>query len=330
MSRPVTLKEVAARAGVSATTVSHSLSGKGRVDPDTRARIRDLARVMGYTPNSAARALRTGHSHSIALASSVSVADTGLEEEVSYFTNLAVKAAHEALSSGYALVLLPPLDQGTWLDSISVDGAIVVFPKAGDRLLKAAQRRALPLVTVGRDARRTPIPGVVEDSDAIAALAFDHLTERGCRRPALVLSPAVFSLDANMRTAYQKWTVQRGIQAQIFEAPSGGAERAGYELARTLLDRRPSFDGILAPLDAMAAGFAHGARSMGLHLPQDLRIVTTEGSWARYGEMPITSVDFHPEILVRQAVQLLIAHLDGGAAPDLRAPVPSLIVRSTT
>jgi DNA-binding LacI/PurR family transcriptional regulator len=328
--RPVTLKELAARAGVSATTVSHSLSGKGRVDPETRARIRDLAQLMGYTPNPAARTLRTGHSHSIALVTSVSATDTGLEEEVNYFTNLAVKAAHEALSSGYALVLLPPLDQGTWLDTVSVDGAIVVFPKAEDWLLETAERRSLPLVTVGSDTHRSHIPGVVEDSEAIADLAFGHLAERGCRRQALLLSPAVFGLDANMRAAYTRWTAQRGIEAQIFEAPPGGAEQAGYELARTLLDRPPAFDGILAPLDAMAAGFARGARSMGLHLPADLKIVTTEGNWARHGEMPITAVDFHPELLVRQAVQLLIARLEGRPAPDLRAPVPSLIVRSTT
>jgi DNA-binding LacI/PurR family transcriptional regulator len=212
---------------------------------------------------------------------------------------------------GYALVLLPPLDQGGWLDSVSVDGAIVVFPRAGDQLLKAARRRALPLVTVGLDVRRNRIPGVVEDSDAIAALALGHLAERGCRRPALLLHAVDGGLDANMRTAYEKWTAQRGIPAQIFEPPPGGAEQAGYELARTILERRPGFDGILAPLDAMAAGFARGARSLGLQLPRDLRIVTTEGGWARHGDTPITAVDFYPEILVRQAVQLLIAQLDG-------------------
>jgi len=133
-----------------------------------------------------------------------------------------------------------------------------------------------------------------------------------------------------MRTAYEKWTAQRGIQAQIFEAPPGGADQAGYELARTILKGRRSFDGILAPLDAMAAGFARGARSLGLQLPRDLKIITTEGSWARHGDTPITTVDFYPEILVRQAVQLLIAHLEGRTAPELSPPAPHLIIRSTT
>ena len=58
--RRVSIKDVAREAGVSVTTVSHALNGKGRLNPDTRERVRSVARQLGYTPNPAARSLVSG------------------------------------------------------------------------------------------------------------------------------------------------------------------------------------------------------------------------------------------------------------------------------
>ncbi|MFC6673731.1 LacI family DNA-binding transcriptional regulator [Marinobacterium aestuariivivens] len=73
----ITIADVAREAGVSRTTVSHALNDRGQVDPKTRARVKQIARDLGYRPNLRAQRLRTGKANSIALVSSMPFAVAG-------------------------------------------------------------------------------------------------------------------------------------------------------------------------------------------------------------------------------------------------------------
>lgn len=73
----VTISDVARQAGVSVTTVSHALNGRGQVDPATRQKVEEVARELGYTPNRHAQKLRGGGSNMIALMSSMPFAVAG-------------------------------------------------------------------------------------------------------------------------------------------------------------------------------------------------------------------------------------------------------------
>src|SRR4051794_22258072 len=108
---PPTIRDVAAAAGVSPTTVSHALNGKGRVDAATRTRIADVADELGYRANRVARGLRSGRTGTIGLAlPETSGNEAGAEMlGLDFYLQLAAGATRAAFSHDQALLLLPPL-----------------------------------------------------------------------------------------------------------------------------------------------------------------------------------------------------------------------------
>src|SRR5881396_2568140 len=126
--------DVAREAGVSVTTVSHALNGRGFVDPATRERVKETARKLGYRPNLHAQRLRSGGAHTIVLFSSMPFAVAAGPSRLGFLMEVAAVAATAALTRGLALVLAPPLETAQLpLDVLDVDGALVVEPALQDR-----------------------------------------------------------------------------------------------------------------------------------------------------------------------------------------------------
>ena len=120
----VKIVDVAREAGVSITTVSHALNGRGQVDPNTRAAVREVAKRLGYRPNRHAQQLRTGASHIVALVSSMPFAVAGGPSRLGFMMEIAAVAAGVALSHGLALILVPPSERGAGtLEQLGLDGA---------------------------------------------------------------------------------------------------------------------------------------------------------------------------------------------------------------
>ena len=107
MGKP-TISDLARRAGVSPTTVSHAFSGRRHVDPETRERILGIAREMNYHPSSVARGLRSGRTGMIALASSMPFAIAAGPSRLGFLMEIAASAAMSALTRDIALCLIPP------------------------------------------------------------------------------------------------------------------------------------------------------------------------------------------------------------------------------
>src|SRR6476661_5528724 len=107
----ITIRDVAAAVGLSPTTVSHALNGKGRVDPDTRERIATTAQELGYRPNRTARRLHSGRSGAIALLLPFVEPDVARDEMLAldYSMHLAGAAARAAFATGHPMLLTPPL-----------------------------------------------------------------------------------------------------------------------------------------------------------------------------------------------------------------------------
>src|SRR5690348_9509447 len=99
-----TIHDVARAAGVSPTTVSHALNGRGQVDARTRERVIQAARELRYRPNRHAQHLRTGGGHTIVLVSSMPFAIAAGASRLGFLMEIAAVAAAAALSRGLALV----------------------------------------------------------------------------------------------------------------------------------------------------------------------------------------------------------------------------------
>ena len=102
----VKIVDVAREAGVSITTVSHALNGRGQVDPKTRELVGAVARRLGYRPNRHAQQLRRSSAQVIALVSSMPFAVAGGPARLGFMMEIAAVAASVALERGLALVLV--------------------------------------------------------------------------------------------------------------------------------------------------------------------------------------------------------------------------------
>ncbi|MEU3574619.1 LacI family DNA-binding transcriptional regulator, partial [Kitasatospora sp. NPDC036755] len=140
-SRSVTLIDVARAAGVSKSTASNALGGSGRVAEATRERIREVARELGYRPNSAARSLRRSSTGAIGL--HLPRTATRLD----YYMNLAFGAVERAREDGLDLVLLAPGTAAGGGLASRVDGLLVIDPELDDRAVPELLNAGVPVVT---------------------------------------------------------------------------------------------------------------------------------------------------------------------------------------
>ncbi|MFJ1784191.1 substrate-binding domain-containing protein [Streptomyces anulatus] len=333
-SRPPTIADVARLAEVSRTTVSHALNGIGKVDPRTRERIKQVAAELGYRPNLRAQRLRRGEAKAIALASSMPFAVAGGPSRLGFYMEIAAAAAESALLHGYALVLVPPVQSGSALYSVDIDGAIVVEPDVNDAAAAQLRERGLPYVSLGRPVSPDDTSPYVDlRGGVVAELLFAHLREQGARRPALIVGSGSRHSSVDARAAYERVAERYGWEPVVASAPEAGGEQAGYESCAALLAEHPETDAVCALVDAFAVGAVRAIRDSGRSVPGDVMVVTRyDGLRARTCEPPLTAVDLHLDRAAAAAVELLLGRLrgEGAAAPVATAPEPRVVPRASS
>lgn len=329
-----TIADVARAAGVSRTTVSHALNGLGKVDPRTRERVKRVAGELGYRPNLRAQRLRRGQAKAIALASSMPVAVAAGPSRLGFYMEIAAAAAESALLHGYALVLVPPVLSGSGLQSIDVDGAIVVEPDVHDVAAAQLRERGLPYVALGRPvAPDEAAPYVDLRGELVAELLLAHLAEQGARSPALIVGSGERHAAVDARTAYARACAAYGWQPIVATAPEAGGEEAGYACCADLLARHPEIDAVCALVDAFAVGVVRAVKDSGRAVPDDVMVVTRyDGLRARTCEPPLTAVDLQLDRAASVAVELLLARLRGDVTTDVvvTPPEPRLLPRASS
>jgi DNA-binding LacI/PurR family transcriptional regulator len=326
-SRRVTIHDVAAAVGMSPTTVSHALNGKGRVDPDTRERIAETARELGYRPNRTARRLRSGRSGAIALLLPFVEPDIARDEMLAldYYMHLAGAAARAAFATGHPMLLTPPLKDADDLRDLGVDGGVVCDPSHGDPRVGLFDALGLPVVTVERDPGRPDHPWVVRcDNEANARRLLDDLAAAGARRIALLASTGGWAWADETAAAYTAWCADHDREPIVEQASMRTQERSAYEAAGRLLDRAAP-DAIVAQAERYTPGVLRAARERGLRVPADLRVAAAVDSpQARDADPPVTAIDLQPELQGAAAVEMLVELL-AGREPDGPRIIPAVL-----
>ncbi|ADB53146.1 LacI family DNA-binding transcriptional regulator [Conexibacter woesei] len=338
MSRPaaprVTIRDVAAAAGVSVTTVSHSLNGKGAVDPATRARVKQVAAQLGYRASRAAQALRAGRSGTIAfvIPSVGAVAEEREMLSLDYYMQLASAAARVAFTRRHPLLLPPPIETLDDLRELGVDGAILCDPARDDPRIALFEELGLPIVTIERDLGRPDHRWYVEgDNRGNMRLLLDHVAAAGGRRIALLSADSTWSWSADNEQAYRAWCEEHERTPIVEPTSLRHLETSAYDRACALLDRPDRPDAIIALAERYATGVVRAARERGLRIPQDLLVAGgIDSHQAAEGDPPITAIDLQPELQGAAAAALLVA-LTEGERPEAPRIVPSrLRVRAST
>ncbi len=326
--RRVTIREVAAEASVSITTVSHSLNGKGEVDRATRARVLEVAQRLGYRANPAARALREGNYGALGLVIPTFDAYPGAAEIISldYYMQLAAAAAGEALDADRPLTLIPARDDGAAVSRLRVDGLIVADPKTNDPYVGAARARGVAVVTVEADpATPQDIWHVDGDNAADTCRLLDHLWAAGARHIALIAPQPLWGWVVESRDAYLSWCGEHQVPALIEHAGLQQLESSAQEAATRVLSRPDRPDGVLTVADRHADGVVGAARALGLAIPRDFLLASAIDSRSlQVMPVPVTAMDLQPGARGVAAASLLLKQISGEPV-DAPVVVPGLL-----
>ncbi len=255
-----TIKDVAERAGVSIATVSRALNDKGDVSGETRERVREVARAVGYTPDPAARALAGQKTRLIAIV----VGDNAGHRDLSliFFGKVLTAISRRLSQSGYDPLLLQPGDIG--LDH-GFDAAILIGVDGDDPLVEELATRQVPLVGVDVRCKSGRAAYVGSDHADGVRLALAHLHARGHRRIAH-LAGATNTFAASERlAAFRRETAALRLDIPDELIRQGDFSSAsGYRETCALLALRERPTAIVAASDLMALAALQAIRDAGL------------------------------------------------------------------
>jgi DNA-binding LacI/PurR family transcriptional regulator len=329
-----TIVDVAKLANVSAATVSNAINNRRYVDAMTKLRIEAAAAQLGYTPNVHARRMRTAGMGTIALFSSMPFAVSGQKSRLGFLLEIAATAAVSALEGGYALLLVPSISAGLpRFEELAIDGALVVEPDSEDPSVDQLRRRAVPLVTIGKQVGAQAGTAAVDlRSGETAQLAIDHLRAASARHIALITGTARRTSYVEAEEVYTLLARSHGMEAIIVRLDELGGEEAAYAATRRLLGEHPEIDGIFSSVDAFASGCLRALRDAGVKVPDAVRVATRyDGIRARESVPPLTAIDLHLDTVAADAIALLLERLGSGTPGRvIAAPEPILIAREST
>lgn len=330
----VRISDVAEAAGVSNTTVSHALSGKGRLPEETRQRVREVAEKLGYQPSALARGLAGGRTGMLAVTVSFVEDESLALTDFDYFMSVMNGASAAALERGMSLMLLPTDSRRDLLHQLPLDGAIVMDPVPGDEIVNLLDRRGIPVVTTGRlPDRPDDTCWVDNDHHEGTREIVDLLVDRGSSRLALLTAPVQSTYTQDALSAFESRCSERGVEAIVEHLPGDALSESGaYAAASRLLASERPPDGVYATLDRVALGALLAAEAGGVRVPEELRIAgCTDSTASRTARPALTALSLNPEQIGKEALDLLITLIEDGKPEDGQRLVPfSVIERGST
>ncbi len=307
----VTSHDVARLAGVSQPTVSRALRDSAKVSEDTKTRVRQAARALGYVPSETGRALSSGRTHRIGLL---------LTDLTNQFYPHVIAPMHDELEMlGYQLMLqTETTDTATVAERLianAVDGVLLATTTLNSVIPVRLRDRNVPFVYFNRisdamdadSATVDPVPGLQETAAAI--LAYGH------RRVGAIFGPS------NTSTAAQREVALRGgLEAGGVTIGSAYAYRGpfdfdtGYAGTKYLLAREPRPTVIVCGNDVVALGALNAARDLDVGVPQDVSIVGFDNlPTAQWPLIQLTTVAFDLDGMARRAASLLVSRIENGS-----------------
>ncbi|NRF69786.1 LacI family DNA-binding transcriptional regulator [Aquincola sp. S2] len=306
----VTLKQVAEAAGVSLATASYSLNNGGSVGQETRDRVIAVAEQLGYRPNLAAKAMRTGRTGTLGFV---------LPDLTNpFFPLLAQTVIHAARGEGYGVFLTD--SQGSKeaeaqsIDALvrrGVDG-VIWFP-IDDLPDRQPNLNGVPTVVLDRSLGGFDC--VLADFAAGGRLAAECLLAAGHRRIGLITGPLAASSARERADGARETILARGELAWEVEA----AFSADLESSVVGLLNQRSATAVIAGADLIAIGVIRALRSAGLRVPQDVSVIGFDNiPWTDLCAPPLTTIELPVPEMGVEAVQQLLRRLRTPEEPRRR------------
>jgi LacI family transcriptional regulator len=338
--KKVTIRDVAAAAGVSHQTVSRVINDRPDVAEETRQRVWHVIEELGYQPSAIARSLIQQRSFTLG------VVIAGLKYVGPSRTLNGI--TRQAEEMGYTLLLkeLPRFDTNDvqpLLNSLrarQVDGIIWAVPEIGsnrDWLHSQPPEFPIPMIFLTMQTQ-SDLFIVSVDNYTGGRTATEHLLEQGYRHIGHISGPLDWWEARQRKAGWQDALSKAGIQVTDHHWESGNwSSASGEQAIRKLLDGYPEMEALFVANDQMALGVLQVACEKGLQVPQDLAVVGFDGiPETAYYWPPLTTVYQDQQKLggtaVRELVQTIEASQQNKAViePKTISLQPELIVRESS
>lgn len=326
-----TIRDVAALAGVSISTVSKALSGGGRMRPETRDKIRAAAKELGFRPNSLAQSLHQNRSRTIGILST---------DRFGRFSFPIVEAMEEVLASeGIGIFMCNATDDPererqhiSQLLAKRVDGIVVTARRADRRPGIDVGGRNIPVVYVFSQSEDSEALSLLPDDEGGAALATEHLLALGRKRIAHITGPEGFEAVRLRHRGYVRALEKAGLpQPPELYLSGPWSEAWGREAAQKLLALPKLPDAVFCGNDQIARGAIDYFRETGIGVPGTIAVAGYD-NWEVMAEAcrpRLTSIDMNLMELGREAGRALMQLMSGKALSGVRRLPCSLVIRQS-
>lgn len=332
MSVRVTIADVAARAGVSKTTVSRVLNVKADLDERTAARVRAVIDELGYVPSSGAVGLARGRTRILGvLVPSLSWPWMGdvlqgvidVVEAESYGLSLFTCTRGEESMRQFA----------TQVSARSFDGLLVIEPEGTLDYIAGLHAKGLPVVMIDDRGHQPLFPSVATTNRLGAEDAARHLLDNGRREPVVVRGEERFGCTEERLAGFGQVYADAGIAIPPEHVVDGDFTfEGGRNAIKDLLDAGVTFDAVFAHNDLSAAGAVQALREAKLRVPHDVAVVGFDDiPLAVHTDPTLTTVRQPLQEMGGTAARMLLSQFEGTPIVETRKVLPTrLVVRGSS
>lgn len=283
----VTLKDVAKRAGVSVSTASYSLNGSTLISDDTKKKVLDAAKEIGYRPNGLAKNLKEQKTNIIGLFLS---GFTG-----PFFTDMMEGIQDVVMQKGYELVVCASVDKHRLLVERYVDGAIILNYHMDDELLQSIANEKFPCIVMDREVQNPFIKNILLPNELGTATAVKYLIDKGHKRIGFIAGSEE-SYDGETRLKGFKEELQRHaisfLEQDLLRADF--TESSGYQAMIQYLDQMGGKDlpsAFVCANDEMAMGAIRAVQERELKVPENIAVVGFDDIYvSQFFNPPLTTI----------------------------------------
>ena len=324
----VTSHDVARLAGVSQPTVSRALRDHPRVSLETRTKIREAAKSLGYVPNHAGRSLSTLSTGRIGIVS----AELG-----NPFYPALIAPLHDELSArGYRTILVTdrgsdPLELETLIDG-SLDGVILTTSDIDSEIPRELARRGLPMVLLNRVVDDLKADTCTTDDAGGADLIANLFAELGHSRIAAIIGHSNASTSRDGQHGFLQALASRGLTLPDNYVRTGTfTTQFGAEAFRSLMSMPTRPTAVYCMNDVIAIGALNAAKELGINVPEQVTIVGLDDiEMASWSTINLTTVHTDIPGMARAAANLILKRIAKPTAPPVHHKESvSLVLRGT-
>jgi len=333
----VTIKHVAADAGVSLQTVSRVINEEPNVRPAMKERVEASIDKLGYVPSIAARRMSGSRSYLILALNDRerTIADWKARQGTDWVDQMLLGGMLKCAEFGYRMIIElvdthsdhVERELNAALLALQPDGIILTPPHSENPMITGLlEERGVPFARIGVRDEEGNLSLVMDDEGA-ARLATEHLIDLGHRRIGFIAGASEYQLSAWRENGWREALEQAGLPSDGLSVKGDFSYNSGVAAAEELLSREPRPTAILASNDQMAMATMDVAAERGLAIPFDLSVVSFDNTpMTIFSQPPMTAIDQPIAATASRAVELLIAANRGDDLPGETEVVPARLV----